>query len=370
MVKGVVLVMEYEIGNPQSLWLLGVAALALGLAIYANLARRRAALQFATAKTLPQLGSGRSYWMSAILVTGSLALLAVSLMDIRIGKTWREVPQKGIEVMFLLDVSRSMLAEDATPNRLARAKQQIKDMLDEMTGDRVGLVVFAGDSRQIVPLTTHYDDFKQALETVGPQSVRRGGSRLGDALTATADGFMSKTNDHRAIVVFTDGEDQESQPVEVAKKLREEKRIRIFAVGLGDLDRGAKIPDAESGADGYVEYQGQPVWSKMNGQVLSQIASETDAAYIPAGTKRVDMADVYHRFVANVEQTEFETAKINAYIPRFQWFAIPALIMLVCEVVISTRKYHLTSQGRPERSDSVQLANLRHSDGSPSNYAA
>lgn len=333
--------MDIQIGNPNSVWLLAFVALGIVLTGVAFVARRRAAKKFALAKTRRQLmpsGLPSRHWISAFLVAASLALLAVALMDIRWGKTWREVPQKGIEVMFVLDVSRSMLAEDASPNRLRRAKQQIKDMVDEMAGDRVGLVVFAGETRQQVPLTSHYEDFKQALDSVGPHSVRRGGSRLGDAIAAAANGFISKTNEHKAIMIFTDGEDQESEPVEVAKQLYAEKGIRIFPVGLGDMDQGARIPDTESRSGGFIQHDGQQVWSKMNGQVLSQIATETNGAYIPAGTKRVNMSDVYHGYVANVEQTEFETAKINAYIPRFQWFAVPALALLLLEVFWSTGK--------------------------------
>ena len=235
--------------------------------------------------------------------------------------------------MFVLDVSRSMLAEDVAPNRLDRAKQQINDMVDEMTGDRIGLVVFAGETRQCVPLTSHYADFKQTLDSVGPHSVHRGGSLLGDAIRAAENSFISQTNDHKAMVIFTDGEDQESKPVEAAKVAFSDKGIRIFTVGLGDMDKGARVPaETENGNPDYLEYNGQPVWSKLNGQVLSQIATDTDGAYIPAGTKRVNMADVYHGYIANVEQTEFETAKINAYIPRFQWFALPALILLLLDV--------------------------------------
>ena len=111
-------------------------------------------------------------------------------------------------MVFALDVSRSMLAEDVTPNRLDRAKQQISDMVDEMAGDRVGLVVFAGNAKQVLPLTSHYEDFKQILADVGPHSVTRGGSRLGDAIQVADDCFMNKTNEHKTIVLFTDGEDQ------------------------------------------------------------------------------------------------------------------------------------------------------------------
>ena len=221
--------MNIQYGNTTYLWLLAIVAIGAFIAIYAIAARRRAALKFATAGTLKQSRTrGTRRWLSAGLIACSLALLSVALVDVRWGKTWREVPQKGIEVMFVLDVSRSMLAEDASPNRLSRAKQQIKDMVDEMAGDRVGLVVFSGEARQPVPLTSHYEDFKQSLDAVGPHSVRRGGSRLGDAITAAANGFISKTNEHKAIVVFTDGEDQESQPIEIAKQLYADQGVRIF----------------------------------------------------------------------------------------------------------------------------------------------
>ena len=140
----------------------------------------------------------------------ALLALVLALIDIRWGKIWREVPQKGIEVMFVLDVSRSMLAEDAKPSRLERAKQQIGDMLEAMAGDRVGLVVFAGERVQLVPLTSHYQDFRQTLRDVGPENVDRGGSRLGDALQLAASGFLDQTGDHKAVVVLTDGEDQET----------------------------------------------------------------------------------------------------------------------------------------------------------------
>ena len=332
--------MDIQFGNPGSIYLLAIVIAGLFVTAWAVVARSRAAKQFVTKNARDSIQAASSvsrHWTSAILVSLSLALITIALADIRWGKTWREVPQKGIEVMFLLDVSRSMLAEDATPNRLTRAKQQIKDMVDEMAGDRVGLVAFAGETRQSVPLTSHYEDFKQTLDSIGPHTVRSGGTRLGDAIAAAAGGFISKTNDHKAIVIFTDGEDQESNPIDVAKKLYADSGIRIFTVGLGDMDQGARIPENESGHSGFLQYQGQQVWSKMNGQVLEQIAKQTNGAYIPAGTRRVNMADVYHNYVANVEQTDFETAKINTYVARYQWFALPALALLLLEVFLSTR---------------------------------
>lgn len=345
---------DMQIGNPTALYLLAVVLVGLGVTVWSAITRRRAAELFTTDRRAAGAASSAEtirYWTSAVLVLSSLVLFTLALTDIRWGKQSREVPQKGIEVMFVLDVSRSMLAEDVSPNRLQRAKQQIKDMVEEMAGDRVGLISFAGEARQSVPLTSHYEDFRQTLDAVGPHTVRTGGSRLGDALEAAASGFLSKTNEHKTIVVFTDGEDQESKPLEVAQRLYADQGIRVFTVGLGDMDQGARVPKTEDRGSGYIQFEGQQVWSKMNGKLLQQIAQETDAAYIPAGTRRVDMADVYHRYVANVPQGEFETATINAYVPRFQWFAVPALALLLLEVFVSTAS-GMRAGRKPQAGDS------------------
>src|SRR3954462_4279916 len=257
--------MDVQFGNLNQLSWLWLVALCLAVAVFAAIARRRARTRFATANLLrsvfPLRGSvGRN--VATVLATGALALMVVALIDVRWGKVWREVPQKGIEVMFVLDVSRSMLAEDASPNRLERAKQQIKDAVDEMTGDRVGLFVFAGDAKQQIPMTTHYGDFKQSLDEVGPQNVRMGGSRLGIAIEAASHGFLTKSNAHKAMVIFTDGEDQESHPVEAAVRAHTETGVRIFTVGLGDMDKGARIPVGSDGGQVFLTHAGQLVWTK------------------------------------------------------------------------------------------------------------
>ncbi|QEG24686.1 vWA domain-containing protein [Mariniblastus fucicola] len=320
--------MNYEIGNPEWAWLL-IAVPVVGLLFMrSRWMDRRARKQFGASDGNAGLLSD---FASLSLLTLGLALLVLACMDIRWGKTTREVPQRGLEVVFALDVSRSMLAQDAKPNRLTRAKQQIKDMLAEMAGDRVGLVVFAGEAKQAVPLTNHYHDFQQKLDSVGPESVSVGGSQLGVAIKAASEAFLNKTNDFKTMVLFTDGEDQESKPIELAKQLHADDGLRIFTVGLGDMTEGSRIPNDSDGRNRggrFVQHEGQQVWSKLNGSILKQIATETDAAYIPAGVKRVNMGDVYHKYVANVEKSEFETAKIKALIPRFQWFAFPAFLFL------------------------------------------
>lgn len=327
---------EFEFANLKSLnwsWLI----LGVLLVMLMSLAwSRRAARQFATQEMLPRIMHRRRTWqtlcgMSACL--GTLGLLVLCLVDIRWGQVQREIPQKGIEVMFVLDVSRSMLAEDVSPNRLERAKQMIKDAIDEMSGDRVGLTIFAGEVRQRIPMTNHYDDFKQTLDDVSPTDLQRGGSLLGDAIKYSANGFLSQTNDHQAMVILTDGEDQESDPLREAQQVHNEKGIRIFTIGLGDISQGARVPVRTNSGKDYLQHDGQQVWSKLDGKILTEIAQRTSGAYIPAGTKQVNMADVYHGYIANLEQTEFETARINRLEARYQWFLVPALLLLLIEVL-------------------------------------
>jgi Ca-activated chloride channel family protein len=331
--------MDIHFGNLaqlQWLWLVGACATAM---VFAIVMRARARTRFATAnlvnRILPPAYTFRGL-LSAILVAMAMVMMVLSLIDVRWGKVWRDVPQKGIEVMFVLDVSRSMLAEDVAPNRLERAKQQIKDAVDEMAGNRVGLMVFAGDVKQQIPLTNHYDDFKQMLDEAGPQNVRRGGSRLGDAIDAASHAFLTKSNAHKAMIVFTDGEDQESKPVEAARSAHKETGVRIFTVGLGDMEKGARIPVRSDDGHGFLTHDGEPVWSKLHGDILRQVATDTDGAYIPAGTKQVDMSDVYHSYIAGVEQEEFETARISQYEARFQWFLGTGLLLLLLEIAVST----------------------------------
>lgn len=330
--------MDTQFGNPENLrylWLVLVVAISM---VFAFVARRRAMYRFATSDVVPSIfpRRTRTAWATNFLAIATLLALMPALCDIRWGRTWREIPQKGIEVVFALDVSRSMLAEDVAPNRLERAKQQIKDMVDEMAGDRVGLIAFAGDAVRKIPLTSHYSDFKRALDEVGPQDVSHGGSNLGEAVRVAADSFLAKTTDHKAVVLFTDGEDHESDPAGVAGQVFQDHGIRIFTVGLGDDRQGARVPASNSDrGTRYLEHDGRQVWSKLDGKILEQMALASNGAFIPAGTKQVNMAQVYHNYVADVEQQDFETARINSYIPRFQWFVGAALGLCVVEVLIA-----------------------------------
>lgn len=332
---------EFEINQPSNLGLFWLVALIAFSTLVANRWRTRARRRFASEQMLCSMMSIPSAKLRLLRDLSALlagALVVMSLIDIRWGEIERELPQKGIEVMFLVDVSKSMLAEDVVPNRLERAKQMIRDTLDEMSGDRVGLTLFAGEARQRIPMTNHYEDFKQTLSEITPDDLATGGSKLGDAIRVAAEGFLEQRNDHQAIVVLTDGEDQESDPVDVAKQVFEDRNVRIFTIGLGDFQQGARVPLGENESDGYLEYDGQQVWSKLDGKVLQEVAEVTGGDYIPAGTKFVNMADFYHGYLSKVEQTEFAKAKFSRKEARYQWFLLPAVLLVFFECYMLTRR--------------------------------
>ncbi len=330
---------DIEVGSFASLnwlWLVGLVAAVWLVSVAVD---RRAVSRFVSDELRDRFlttDNSRRRWLAFILLSACMVTLVLCLVDIRWGQVERPVPQKGIEVMFVLDVSRSMLAQDVNPNRLERAKQMIRDTIDEMAGDRVGLVIFAGEVKQSIPITNHYDDFKQRLDEVGPDDIVRGGSDLGDAITVAAEAYLTKTNQHKAMVLLTDGEDMESKPVEAAKKIHQEKGVVIFTIGLGDVSEGSRIPiKTAAGRPSYLQHDGQQVWSKLNGEILAKVASETHGAYIPAATKQVDMAGVYHGYIANIEQQEFETAKVNSFEARFEWFLVPAIGILLVQIFLA-----------------------------------
>jgi Ca-activated chloride channel family protein len=329
---------EVQIGNPNYQLLAWLIVPCFGAAIYAVAWRRRARSSLATPSRLPLILSDARQRRTAVrpfLVLLSIMLLGLAAMDLRWGKVTREVPQSGIEVVFALDVSRSMLAQDVAPDRLGRAKQMIIDTMSEMAGDAVGLVLFAGESRQAIPVTSHYEEFRQRIDDVSPMDIYRGGSRLGDAIRVARKAFLNESTSSKAIVLLTDGEDMESDPVEAARTAFEEDGIRVFTIGLGDREQGSPIPITSRSGQKYVQHRGETVQSKLDGRVLQQIADASGGDYIPAGTKQVNMADFYAGYLDPLPDSVTETQSVDNYEARFQWFLAPAIGLLMLEIFLS-----------------------------------
>ena len=236
--------------------------------------------------------------------------------------------QTSADVMFVLDVSKSMLAEDASPNRLARAKAEINQLVAKLEEHRVGLVVFAGRAVPVCPLTPDHSFFGTVLASVDTRSAGRGGSRIGDAIKAGLRGFPAGPG-AKLIVLITDGDDQDPYSEEAAKAARD-AGVKIIAVGLGS-ETGSEITltDPQTGAKTKLMYENKPVISKLDGQTLRKIALLTEGAYIPAGTSAVDLDAIMESHVQPIVRTAADAAVRVIPAERYEWLVLGALVFLL-----------------------------------------
>jgi Ca-activated chloride channel family protein len=344
---------EFTFANPGALaWAWAVLAFAALVAFRAR-GRARALGRLAD---LPQLRSiapragGARPLLRAALAVAALAALVPALMDPRWGAQVEEVKRRGADVFFVVDVSRSMSAQDAAPDRLTRAKQLVEETVESLGGDRVGLIEFAGTAQLRVPLTLNYGAFRTTLGELKPLSGARGGTALANAIELAAESFPATSAGSRAIVVLSDGENLEGgeDPVAAAKDALAKSGVHVYAVGIGDAREGARIPVARA-ADGAVRYlvhDGQEVWSRMDERVLRDAALAGGGAYVPAGTERVDMARAYAQTVGQLERQEFESSTVTRRTPRFQWFAGISFACLLAASVIPAPRAARKEDGR------------------------
>lgn len=251
----------------------------------------------------------------------------------------KKVERSGRDVVFLLDVSRSMLAEDLAPNRLERAKLAISDAVNKLAGDRVGLVIFSGSSVVQCPLTLDYGFFKMRLEEVTTESIAKGGTMIGDALRKVlTDVFDDQNKEYRDVVLITDGEDHESFPVQAAESAGEQD-VRLIAIGLGDENEGRRIPITdERGNRTFLTYNGREVWSRLDADTLRKMVNSTPGGkYLNVSTGAIDLGEVYQQLIATAEKRKMESTTIKDYDERFQIFFAIAVLLLAVEWVISDR---------------------------------
>jgi Ca-activated chloride channel family protein len=316
-----------------ALWLVPLVGF---LVIRAHLKRRDAATRFVDPvmgqRLMPSFEPGR-IWLKAILLMAAVAMLIVSVARPRFGVEWEDVSARGVDLFVVLDVSKSMLAEDVKPNRLERAKSDILDLLTKLEGDRVGLIVFAGAPVVTVPLTTDQGFFKLMLDDVDPNSAPKGGTMIGDAIRKALRSMPPQPDRDQAVVLITDGGDQESYPKEAAKAAAE-RNVPVIAVGLGDVAEGARIPKrADDGSLAFVQDEGQEIWSKMDEGLLSEIAATTKGAYIPAQTLSYDLGQIYDDQLAKLTQGEINSEKRKRFREQYQWFGGMGLVLLLVDMM-------------------------------------
>ena len=345
--------MEWQ--YPQ--WLYLILPLGVGwlvLSVYSRSLRRRAAQAFVAQAMWPRILPADSvprFWAKLVLREAALVAGLLALAGPRFGTQYEEVIPRGSDLYVLIDVSRSMLAEDVPPSRLGRAKADVAALVNRLEGERVGLIAFAGQAVVKCPLTVDYDAFRRSLDELDPRSAPRGGTAIGDAIRKALEVFQARSDRDQAILLITDGDDQQSYPREAAA-LAVERHVTIFTVGLGDADHGSRIPQGTE-SKLYVEYQGQQVWSKLDGSLLKDIALKTSGVYVPVGTRAYDLGELYVKYLQGRRGDDQQAQKRIRRSERFQIFLALALLALLADACLRPYPARPTPADRQARSSSA-----------------
>jgi Ca-activated chloride channel homolog len=328
-------------GAPQWLWGLLLIPLLIALFVRAEQRGFKRLQEFVSSRLLPQLAGTvnrpRRILRFALQLLG-LALAIVSLAQPRWGYTFEDVKRKGLDLLIAVDTSRSMLSNDVQPNRLDRVKLAIQDLINQLQGDRVGLIAFAGRAFLQAPLTIDYEAVVEALNDLDTKTIPEGGTDISSAITVATQSFGKSAMGNRALVIFTDGEELSGDAVKTAKEAAD-AGVRIFTVGVG-TPQGSLIP--VTGDDGQTSFvkdsAGQVVKSKLDDKRLREIAQATGGFYLHLENGLRTMQQIQNEGLAKMQAAEMDVRLSRRPIERYEWPLGAALIALALSILIPERK--------------------------------
>ncbi len=338
-----------QFAQPEFLYLLAIAPLLI-LFFAVQFRRRREALrQLGEPELVGRLSrstaAGRQS-VKAALALVTLTCFALALARPQFGTRSETVSQTGFSVMVALDVSNSMMAEDVRPNRLVRAKFAVRSLVRKLRNDRIGLVVFAGSAFLQCPLTSDYSIVELFLDGIDTRTVGTQGTAIAGALRIAGRSFQQSQKGYRAVVLITDGEDHQDDPVAAATELAAQG-VRVYVVGIG-TPLGVPIP--VKGEDGRVEghmrdRSGEVVMSRLDESALRHIAESTGGAFYLASPGGEEM-DLVYDTLASLERAEYESREFTQYVERYQYILSFGLLLLVVNTLIRERRMRVESQER------------------------
>lgn len=323
----------------EFLWgLLIIPALVLFF-IWARFARKRALKRFGNQQIIKELmpfvSKNRPVFKFLLLML-ALAFFIVGAARPQFGSKLKKLTREGVEIIIALDVSNSMLAEDIQPNRLERAKRAISRMVDRMKDDKIGLIVFAGEAYTQLPITTDYNSAKLFLDAVNTQIVPRQGTAIGAAINLAIRSFTPGGETNKAIVIITDGENHEDDPVAAAQEAAK-NGIFVHTIGMG-LPQGSPIPVLRNGQTDYMrDNEGNVVITRLDEPTLEEIAAAGNGIYVRANNAQVGLNALFDE-INKMQKEEMETLVYSEYDDQFQFFFAIGLFLLLLEFIILERK--------------------------------
>ena len=271
-------------------------------------------------------------------------LLVISLANPQIGTKMEEVKREGVDLIIAIDLSNSMLAEDIKPNRLARSKQAISRLIDKLEGDRIGLIVFAGEAYVQLPITTDYSAAKLFLSTVNTNIIPTQGTEIGKAIDLATNSFELENEQNKAIIIITDGESHDEKAIENTQNARS-LNIFVHTLGMG-LAKGGPIPvyDKYGNKKGFrKDKEGEVVISKLNEELLQEIAEKGEGIYVRANNSEAGLSKVLAE-INKMEKKEIGTMVFTEHKDRFQIFICLSIVLLILKLFITNKRYTITNR--------------------------
>ena len=328
---------EFEFGAPERLWLLLIAPLIL--LIYWGLLRlrshklRRLGNPATLKELMPDFSLGRG-WLKISLLTLAVVMLILALAHPRTGSKLRHETREGREVVLVVDVSNSMLAEDVQPSRMERTRYAITQLVERMKDDGVGIVAFAEEPQVLLPVTSEYRTAKSMVKRLDPKLIENQGTNLGAAIETAAISFSSSTdnNSSRVMVIITDGEDHDEQAIAAAQRAADDGVI-ICCIGIGTPEGTPFKIDGKQ----VLNDKGAFELTKLNEALLQEIAKVGDGIYVRSSNEEFGLETIFSR-LNNVERAKLQRLKYDDFEEQYQWFLAAGLLLLVLEMLILSRR--------------------------------
>lgn len=330
----------YQLEEKIWFWVLAIIPVIILFFLVLQLWKRHAQKKFADKKLLKKLSPNQSLFKSIlklIVLCLAIASLAIALVNPKIGTKLETVKREGVDIVFAVDVSKSMLAEDIAPNRLEKAKQLVTQIINNLASDRIGIIAYAGKAFPQLPITTDYASAKMFLQNMNTDMLSSQGTAINEAIELAKTYYDDDEQTNRVLIIISDGEDHSEEAAKVAEEASEEG-IRIFTIGVGN-EKGGPIPIKKNGI--VLNYKkdsnGETVITRLNEETLKAIADEANGAYIN-GENTSDVVESIRDILNKMDKKEFEAKQFADFKDQFQWFLAFAIAFLFLDIFLLERK--------------------------------
>ena len=323
-----------------SFWLLLVIPILIVLFTIVQLWKRHAQNKFANQRIIKRLSPNKSHFkpiLKLIVLCLAFGCLTIAMVNPKIGTKLETIKRQGVDIVFAVDVSKSMLAEDIAPNRLEKAKQLVTQIINNLASDRIGIIAYAGKAFPQLPITTDYAAAKMFLQSMDTDMLSSQGTAINEAIQLARTYYDDEEQTNRVLIIISDGEDHSDVALDVAEAAADEG-IKIFTIGVGDV-KGAPIPIKRNGI--VLNYKkdnaGETVITKLNEETLKDIAEEANGEYIN-GRNTTEVVEAIRDISNKMDKKEFEAKEFAEYKDQFQWFLALGIFFLLIDIFLLERK--------------------------------